>query len=327
MSVSPLSSHLPACAFALLLSGAPFTYAADAASAGSPAQAHGSHNTMNHGQMDHSQMSHEHMGHGSMNHGSMEHGGAEHSSHTATQSAPAAQSRTPIPPVTDAMREAAFPPLAGHAVHDSAIHSYLLFDQLEWQDAKGGATLNWQVEGWIGGDVDRFNFRSEGQRTNGHTEEAEIQALWGHAITPWWETVVGVRQDFKPGSPQTWAAFGIQGEAIKDLDLEVTAFLGEGNQTGLRLEAKYDMMLTNNLILQPHTELNFYGKNDEARGTGSGLSETEFGLRLRYEITLQFAPYVGVSWNNTHGQTASYAREEGEDTHDARLVAGIRMWF
>jgi copper resistance protein B len=225
------------------------------------------------------------------------------------------------------MREAAFPPLEGHAVHDSAIHSYLLFDQLEWQDAKEGSTLNWQAEGWIGGDIDRLNFRSEGERTNGHTEEAEVQALWGHAITSGWETAAGIRQDFKPGSPQTWAAFGLEGEALKDLDLEITAFLGEGSQTGLRLEAEYDVMLTQNLILQPHTEFNFYGKNDAARGTGSGLSETEFGLRLRYEITPQFAPYVGVSWNNMHGHTASYAKEEEEDTHDARFVAGIRMWF
>ncbi|XWO31118.1 copper resistance protein B [Pseudomonas sp. JZ134] len=323
--VSTLSTRLPACTFALVLGSIPVAHAADPASqagaTGNPTQAQHAHGGMDHGQMDHSRMSHGSMDPRSMNHDSMAHGSSTPDS-TATS-----QSRTPIPPVTAAMREAAFPPLAGHAVHDSAIHSYLLFDQLEWQDAKEGSTLNWQAEGWIGGDVNRFNFRSEGQRTNGHTEEAEIQALWGHAITPWWETVAGVRQDFKPGSPQTWAAFGIQGEAIKDLDLEITAFLGEGSQTGLRIEAEYDMMLTNNLILQPHTELNFYGKNDEARGTGSGISETEFGLRLRYEITPQFAPYVGVSWNNTHGQTASYAREEGEDTHDARLVAGVRMWF
>ncbi|WP_420892775.1 copper resistance protein B [Pseudomonas congelans] len=244
----------------------------------------------------------------------------------STQPAPA-RSRTPIQPITDADRAAVYTSHAGHQVHDSAINSYFLADKLEWQDANDGSALAWDLSGWIGGDIDRLLLRSEGERTNGKTEEAEIQALWGHSISPWWDVVAGARQDFKPGAPQIWAAFGLQGQAISDLDIEATAFIGEAGQTAARLEADYDLQLTNNLVLQPTAELNFYGKNDPQRGNGSGLSTSEFGLRLRYEITPQFAPYVGVSWDRSYGKTADYAREDDEDTQDARLVVGVRMWF
>ncbi|ELP97910.1 copper resistance protein B [Pseudomonas syringae] len=244
----------------------------------------------------------------------------------STQAAPT-QSRTPIPPITDADRATVYTSHAGHQVHDSAINSYFLADKLEWQDANDGSALAWDLSGWIGGDIDRLLLRSEGERTNGKTEEAEIQALWGHSISPWWDVVAGARQDFKPGAPQTWAAFGLQGQAISDLDIEATAFIGEAGQTAARLEADYDLQLTSNLVLQPTAELNFYGKNDPQRGNGSGLSTSEFGLRLRYEITPQFAPYVGVSWDRSYGKTADYAREDDEDTQDARLVVGVRMWF
>ncbi|WP_200893713.1 copper resistance protein B [Pseudomonas syringae] len=244
----------------------------------------------------------------------------------STQAAPT-QSRTPVPPITDADRATVYTSHAGHQVHDSAINSYFLADKLEWQDANDGSALAWDLSGWIGGDIDRLLLRSEGERTNGKTEEAEIQALWGHSISPWWDVVAGARQDFKPGAPQTWAAFGLQGQAISDLDIEATAFIGEAGQTAARLEADYDLQLTSNLVLQPTAELNFYGKNDPQRGNGSGLSTSEFGLRLRYEITPQFAPYVGVSWDRSYGKTADYAREDDEDTQDARLVVGVRMWF
>ncbi|WP_085648168.1 MULTISPECIES: copper resistance protein B [unclassified Pseudomonas] len=243
------------------------------------------------------------------------------------QPAAPTESRTPIPALTDADRAAVFTSHAGHQVHDSAINTYFLADKLEWQDADDASTLAWDLSGWIGGDIDRLWLRSEGERSNGKTEDAEIQALWGHAISPWWDVVSGVRQDFKPGAPQTWAAFGLQGMALYNFEAEATAFLGENGQSAVRLEGDYDILLTNRLILQPTAELNVYGKNDPQRGIGSGLADTEVGLRLRYEIRREFAPYIGVTWNRTYGHTADYAREEGEDRSEARLVLGVRMWF
>ncbi|MGP6429019.1 copper resistance protein B [Pseudomonas paraglycinae] len=261
--------------------------------------------------------------------------GMDHSQMTDMQSMddgmmqPAAptESRTPIPALTDADRAAVFTSHAGHQVHDSAINTYFLADKLEWQDADDASTLAWDLSGWIGGDIDRLWLRSEGERSNGKTEDAEIQALWGHAISPWWDVVSGMRQDFKPGAPQTWAAFGLQGMALYNFEAEATAFLGENGQSAVRLEGDYDILLTNRLILQPTAELNVYGKNDPQRGIGSGLANTEAGLRLRYEIRREFAPYIGVTWNRTYGRTADYAREEGEDRSEARLVLGVRLWF
>ncbi|MBS4089837.1 copper resistance protein B [Pseudomonas sp. MBT-17] len=243
------------------------------------------------------------------------------------QPAAPSESRTPIPPPTDADRAAVYTSHGGHQVHDSAINSYFLADKLEWQDADVGSALAWDLSGWIGGDIDRLWLRTEGERSNGKTEDAEIQALWGHAISPWWDVVSGVRQDFKPGAPQTWAAFGLQGMALYNFEAEATAFIGESGQSAIRFEGDYDILLTNRLILQPTAELNVYGKNDPQRGIGSGLSNSEAGLRLRYEIRREFAPYIGVTWNRTYGNTADYAREEGEDRSEARLVIGVRMWF
>ncbi|WP_433898179.1 copper resistance protein B [Pseudomonas sp. PSE1(2024)] len=243
------------------------------------------------------------------------------------QPAAPTESRTPIPALTDADRAAVFTSHAGHQVHDSAINTYFLADKLEWQNADDASTLAWDLSGWIGGDIDRLWLRSEGERSNGKTEDAEIQALWGHAISPWWDVVTGVRQDFKPGAPQTWAAFGLQGMALYNFEAEATAFIGENGQSAVRLEGDYDILLTNRLILQPTAELNVYGKNDPQRRIGSGLANTEVGLRLRYEIRREFAPYIGVTWNRTYGHTADYAREEGEDRSEARLVLGVRLWF
>lgn len=285
------------------------------------------HSKMDHGSMgtmDHSKMGA--MDHSSMNMDQSQMEGMDHSTMNMDAGA-TTTSRTPIPVLTDADREAAFPPLGGHGVHDKKLNSFILLDKFEYQDADNGSALSWDAKGWIGGDVDRLWLRSEGERTNGVTESAELQALWGHSIGPWWDVVTGVRQDFKPGSPQTWGALGIQGMALYNFETEATAYIGENGQTAARLEGDYDILLTNRLILQPTAEANFYGKNDPQRGIGSGLANTEVGLRLRYEIVREFAPYIGVTWNRSYGKTADLASDEGEDTNEARFVAGIRMWF
>lgn len=141
--------------------------------------------------MDHSQMP------------GMDHSAMQSMDDGMMQPAAPSESRTPIAPVTDADRAAVFTSPGGHQVHDSVINSYFLADKLEWQNADDGSALAQDLSGWIGGDTDRLWLRSEGERNNGKTEDAEIQALWGHAISPWWDVVGGVRQDLKPGAPQT----------------------------------------------------------------------------------------------------------------------------
>jgi copper resistance protein B len=278
------------------------------------------HGAMNHGSMNHGTMNHASKSRPPMDHGSMDHSGMAHGQ---AQDAP----RTPLRPITDADRRAAFPPLPGHQVHDKQLNWAVIVEQLEYQNFESSSALNWNATAWIGGDIDRLWLRTEGEREQGVTHKAELQALWGHAISPWWELVGGLRQDFKPATGQTWAAFGIQGMPLYGLELEATAYVGERQQTALRLESSYAILLTNRWILEPSLEANFYGRNDASRDQGSGLADSEIGLRLRYEITRGFAPYLGVSFNRSYGNAAEQIRDDQGDIGQTRLVAGVRLRF
>jgi copper resistance protein B len=136
-----------------------------------------------------------------------------------------------------------------------------------------------------------------------------------------------VRHDFQPGDSQTFAAIGVTGVAPYKFEVAATAYIGQSGQTAANFEVEYELLLTNRLILQPLVEISLYGENDERRGIGSGLSTVEAGLRLRYEIRREFAPYVGVNWNKKFGTTAEFARSTNEPVSDTQWVAGIRAWF
>jgi copper resistance protein B len=231
-----------------------------------------------------------------------------------------------VPPVTDEDRKAAFPDVTGHPAHDNAIHAYVLADQLEWQDGSGAGVFAWDAKGWIGRDLDRVWFRTEGAAEDGRLGEAEAHVLYGRAVTRWWDVVLGVRQDVRPGPARTWAAIGLQGLAPYWFDVEATAYVGEGGRTQLRLEVEYDLLLTNRLIVQPVVELQIHGKADPDRGVGAGLSSSDVGVRLRYEIRREFAPYLGVTWGRLYLGTADAARAAGEDVAGRQIVVGVRVW-
>jgi copper resistance protein B len=234
---------------------------------------------------------------------------------------------TPIPTPTDADRAAAKPPTGGHLVHDNTIQNFTLFDRLETWNANRGRGLVWDGKTWVGTDLNRLWLRSEGSRINGRTEDADLEVLYGRSVAAWWDVVVGVRHDFKPGASQDYAAIGVMGMAPYKFEVAGTAYIGQSGQTSARLEATYDTLLTNRLILQPRIEANLFGKDDARRGIGSGLSTFEAGLRLRYELTRQFAPYIGVVRERAFGSTAGFRRAANTDIDDTRIVAGVRIWF
>ena len=190
-------------------------------------------------------------------------------------------------------------------------NSFWLIDQLEWQDGSSTA-FAWDAQAWIGGDTQRLWLRTEGEREDSTTTAAELHALWGRKVTTWWDFIATLRQDFEPGPSQTFGAIGFQGLSPYKFEVEATAYLGEGGQTAARFKAEYELLLTNRWILQPLIELNLYGKEDEARETGAGLSSAEAGLRLRYEVRREFAPYIGVSWDRKLGDSADFAQALGE---------------
>ena len=191
-------------------------------------------------------------------------------------------------------------------------------------DTKGGI---WDVKSWIGGDLNRIWIHSEGASEASSVEEAEVHVTYGRSISRWWDVVAGVRQDFQPGPAQTWATVGIQGLAPQFFDVQATLYVGESAATLARFEAEYDLLVTNRLVLQPLVELNLYGKSIPERRIGAGLSAAEAGLRLRYEVRRELAPYVGLVWHRQFGGTADFSRAAGNDIGGWRLALGLRTWF
>ena len=276
-----------------------------------------SHAGMDHSKMDHSKMDHATMDHAGMDHAAMGHG-APHDD----------LPREPIPEITDADRAAAFPPIDHGAMeHAPDIHSLLLINRLEGWDGKHGTGQAWEASGWVGSNINRLWLRSEGERSGGRTEAADVEVLYGRSVSPWWDVLVGVKQDFRPAEPRTWAAFGVQGLAPYKFETSATAYVGEGGQLMATAEVEYELLLTNRLILQPLVEATMAAKDEPERGIGSGLNKVEAGLRLRYEFSRRFAPYIGISHERLFGDTADYHRAAGEHLRDTRWVAGVRAWF
>lgn len=254
---------------------------------------------------------------------------AQHHAHESPDGDRAGATQGPsMPPLTDADRAAAFPAeLGGHPAHDHVIRGFALAEKFEWRDGHAGGAPVWDVSGWLGGDIDRLWFRSDGHVVGGAVDEADLELLWGHAVSPWWDVVLGVRQDFAPGTARTWAAFGVQGLAPQWFEVQLTGYVGEYGQVAVQLQTDYDLLLTNRLILQPRVDVTAYTQDETSREIGSGVSNVAFGARLRYEFRREFAPYLGFEWARALGDTGDFARAAGRQVEDTRLVAGIRFWF
>ncbi len=196
----------------------------------------------------------------------------------------------------------------------------------------------WEGQGWYGGDYDRLSIKSRGEGGFGRSlDTVEVQALWSHAIDPWFNLETGLRYDARPDPRRAHLVIGVQGLAPYLFEVDAAAFLSNrgklnGDAVALealtaRLEAEYDQRITRRLILQPRGEINLAAQDDRSIGVGSGLSSIEAGLRLRYEIVPEFAPYFGAEYERRLGSTADFARRAGEGAGGGRLVAGVRAWF
>jgi copper resistance protein B len=213
-------------------------------------------------------------------------------------------------------------------VMDNSIFAHVLLDQFEGRIGGGQNGFRWDGQAWIGTDYDKLWLKSEGfARGRGGVEDGRHELLYDRALTTFLDLQAGVRADWDSARGRTWAALGVQGLAPLFFDYEVTGYLSDSGHAALRLAGSYDLLITQRLILQPEIEVNFYSKADPARGIGAGLSEIDTGLRLRYEISRKFAPYVGVVYAGRFGQTARFARQEGEGATAVQFVFGIRSWF
>lgn len=214
------------------------------------------------------------------------------------------------------------------AEHGGYTGYMLLIDQLEYRavDGRDGYFVN--AEAWYGGDYDRLWLKTEIEADVGRRpEQAEVQALYSRALDPWFNLQTGVRYDFEPSPERAHLVVGVQGLAPYWFEVDGALFLSDRGDLTARLEAEYDQRITQRLILQPRLEIDFALQDVPAIGVGSGLSKAEVGLRLRYEIEREFAPYVGVEYNRTFGDTADFARAAGDKAGHLSFVIGLRSWF
>jgi len=220
-----------------------------------------------------------------------------------------------------------FGPIPRPRFADELSFGSLLVDRLEWVHTSDLTSTAYDLQAWYGRDFNRAVLKAEGDVDNGILQEARTEFLWSHAVSPFWDTQIGMRYDSGEAPERGWLALGVQGLAPYWFEITATAYVGDKNRSALRLDAEYELLLNQRLILQPRLEADLYGKDDAERALGSGLADLVAGVRLRYEFRRELAPYIGAEWAGKYGGTADYARAAGDSAKETRWVAGVRFWF
>lgn len=262
-------------------------------------------------------------------------GGMDHGAHGAMAGADEEVGSEPPPaPPTDRSADVVFGAAAMQPSrrqlareHGGGVNWQVMIDQAEWRGHDGEGGYAWNGEAWYGGDEHRFVLKTEGEGAGGDLEEGELQLLYSKAVSPYFDLQAGLRQDFRDGPPRTYAAIGFEGLAPYWFEIEGALFVSSRGEVFARLEGGYDLRLTQRLILQPRLEANLSAQGVPELGLGSGLTDAEVGLRLRYEVRREFAPYVGVTYGRKFGAAADHAQAAGEEEDEASLVVGVRAWF
>lgn len=286
--------------------------------------------TVDHGAMDHSAMeTPDTLAPAMHDHSMMDH------AHMGANSGDAAVGAEPAPtPPTDHAAERFFDPAAMadsraqlRREHGGTVVSRIMLNLGEVQFGDGEPGYRWEGEGWIGGDINRFVFKTEGEASGSDVGAAEVQALYSRAISPYFDLQAGIRYDIEPQPNRAYAVLGFEGVAPYWFETSGAIFVSDAGDLSARLEGGYDARLTQRLILQPRVEINLSANNTPELDRGAGLTDVELGLRLRFDVRREFSPYIGVSYESKLGDTADYARANGEDVSDTRFVVGIRTWF
>ena len=222
-------------------------------------------------------------------------------------------------------------------VNDQEHRLFTLADVLEYRPKTGGGRgpddYRWDVEGWYGGDDNRLWFKSEGQRNTAFKADYDVdfQLLYGRLVQKYYDLQMGGRvetQSFRRRNvTRGQGVIGIEGLVPYNYEFESALFIDQNGAVSARLSLTKDMLLMQRLILQTRFETNAAVQRVERFTTGSGLNNLEFGVRLRYEIRREFAPYVGISLDKSVGETATLVRLDGGNPTQIRFVVGVRAWF
>ncbi|MDH5324967.1 MAG: copper resistance protein B [Gammaproteobacteria bacterium] len=202
----------------------------------------------------------------------------------------------------------------------------LWVDRLEVARHDNVRTTKLDAQMWYGGDYNRVVLKLDGEVYKNKLEEGNVDLLWGHAVSAFWNSQLGLQYE-SGDDPQVRLALGLQGLAPYWFEVEANAYVGESGHVALNLELDYELLLTQKLVLEPTIEVVLQSKDDATRQIGSGLSLIQAGFRVRYEFYREMAPYLGLQWKGTFGSSADFARLAGEDTRETQWVAGMRFWF
>ena len=199
--------------------------------------------------------------------------------------------------------------------------------EIETRKTGDGNFSVWNINGWVGKDLEKIWFKSEGEKEDGVVVEAEVQVLYSKAVTPYWDLQYGIKKDIKPTPTRTWMVVAAKGLAPYLVEIDASLFIGKSGRTAVRLDAEYEYMFSQKIVLSTEVEVNMFGKDDELTGAGKGFANIDAGFRLGYELSREFTPYIGINWGKKYGNTAIYARNEGEDVEDTQFVMGVKFWF
>ncbi len=216
-------------------------------------------------------------------------------------------------------------------IDDNAHYSYFLVDLMEYQRIRDINAIRWDALGWYGGDKQRLWIKSGGElygssRAGG---EADVQALYGRLIAPFFDLQAGVRYEkhFENTNPhRVFAVVGLQGLAPGRFEIEPAFFVSNKGKTSVRFTGTYETLLTQRLILQPRFETEIAFQRDSEFGVARGVNDIEVGLRLRYEVRRELAPYFGVTFRQSFDATAQRVLREGGVPNALEFVIGLRMW-
>jgi len=214
-------------------------------------------------------------------------------------------------------------------VMDNPIMGHFFFDQFEGRTNGPDNAFRWDGEGWIGTDMNRLWLKSEGFVENGKATDGDTEALYDRPIPflRYFDAQAGVRYDLDSNPGRTWGAIGVEGLAPYFFEFAPTFYFSDRGRFAGRVTGSYDLLITQRLIAQPQFEINAYSAKDPSRGVGSGLSDLDTGLRIRYELSRKFAPYIGFAYTQTFGQTATFTRQADGIVHDPRFIFGTRIWY
>jgi len=201
------------------------------------------------------------------------------------------------------------------------LYTKVTIDSLEKQN-NDEKSLSWEGNIWTGYDLNKLYLYSEGEKGKDSSTESENQLVFSHAISPYWDIQLGLGYDKTPSENQTWGVLALQGMAPYFVETRLALFSDDEGNFGLRIEAEYDALITQKLSLSPSISSSLYSDDIPEMEIGKGLSNITLGLRLNYDLSREFSPYIGIEWNKNYGNTNDFNQKD-----ETYAVAGFKFWF